>query len=147
MRIDDVFAVELERDEDDPEAPRVITDVLSVDLLDSGAIHVVAPRPHKMDGHVLVDSTIYPARRVKRIDIRVYTLAIYSNGRQSVEQRSGVKADAVRERVTELLSVDGLDRKRIDKFVDHLLAGGWHDHFPDGDFMAGKHDYHFSVYR
>ncbi|SIH82768.1 hypothetical protein [Mycobacteroides abscessus] len=147
MRIDDAFAVELEPDEDDPEAPTVITDVVSVELLEGGAIHVVAPRPHKMDGHVLIDSTIYPAHRVKRIDVRVFTLVIYSNGRQSVEERSGVTADVVRGRISALLSADGVDRKRIDRFVDHLLAGSWHDHFPDADFMAGKHDYHFSVYR
>lgn len=147
MRIDDAFAVELERDEDDPDAPTVITDVLSVDLLEGGAVHVVAPRPDKMDGHVLVDSTVYPARRVKRIDVRVYTLVIYSNGRQSVEERSGLNAEAVRERIIWLLGNDGLDTRRINRFVDHLLAGGWHDHFSDADYMAGKHDYRFSVYR
>ncbi|ORA62196.1 hypothetical protein [Mycobacteroides franklinii] len=146
MRIDDAFAVELEPDEDDPEAPTVITDVLSVDLLEGGFIQVVAPRPHKMDGHVLVDSTIYPARRVKRIDRRVYTLVVDSPGQHS-QVRAGLNADGVRERITTLLTADGLDKRRIDKFVDHLLEGRWHDSFPDADFMAGKHAYRFMVYR
>ncbi|MDO3327494.1 hypothetical protein [Mycobacteroides abscessus] len=143
MRIDDVFAVELERDGDDPKAPTTLKDPVSVDLLEGGALHVVSKREYLVDGYQTFDSVIYPARRVRKIELKMYTLAVLSGGHRK-SHYVGLSAAEVREKILYFLGNDGVDPGRAGRFVDHLLARGDQDHFEYD--MSGKHDYRFIVY-
>lgn len=144
MLIQNVYVVDLEPDESDPTAPNSLVDPFQVDLLEGGALHVVSKRAHTVDGYELFDSVIYPARRVKQIVLKMYTLAVLSGGARKFDYVR-LSADEVRSKINYFLVNDGVSPDRVGPFVDHLLAGGSTDRFEYD--MSGKHDYRFLVYR